>query len=909
MVVNLKQIEEAQTKFTELGRTISEVSDKNVDAYEDMLKSVKELEDVATNFISKGIIENYSDTISIIDSQNEEIVNIFNTFSRRSSISLDIFSQVLQDANTQFSDLSNVASGIVADVSLKSKLKAGAPDDRTKPLTPRRGGKGGKRGMTPGSIVSGEIRSVFGRIKGIVGKLQLPTLGRVAATGMVWMGLGFQRRQRIEAEAGEMLNILEYSYEDHVKSMVGKATREMSSLQEKLQKVYGIARTEVQGVVKAFADGGLSASQMREKVDLNIKGVQDNFVTMTLAMDKVMNLAGGTSAKRAVSYMADYGKTTGEARDSLLKMYSAGMDSGIGVQQFMKNVETAGDSLKNFGFDIDDVIDLNVTLGEGFKKMNVPKQFAGRHAAMGLAQMASGISGMSNQWKMMVGEKMGYGKGIDAIIKMQEGFARVAEGGNKDELFKIISTIVGIIKQAAGGNENLMKYMMQDASGLNLGVEGADIAMRISKALDNNEVKRAKDILNKNTEKITDSFITERAKFEKWTQIMNQWMLSISKIGETLLGIVGNLLATIIVFVKSIPQFINNWLNRDTEANKRLLEGVASFTKDMSSSWDSIAKEFGKMGATATKMGATVIGSSIRNVNAALKFDPKKVLNPKAADADKKKDKGGVKFFDDSDEGGPSTSGSRVVVVPVAIPMGSEQGNYNIPMNPMSDADSKKWVGGDLSIVSTGVDQSGNINLMLNGNCPKCGLAFGSYESMQQGDMNVGSDEETLARMLRSEMGAKDFTGKRESEAVAIAYTAINRMKTNRKKYWGKSLTDVITGGHGYGEQTGDYRPYATKFAATKESRAMAKNILAGKYKDPTGGATLFYHSQGGEGFGDKKNPTALPPFTVGAVNTVNINKASFWGDQGRVTRKAEDAMEWKNREEKMFKEHKGKKG
>jgi len=163
---------------------------------------------------------------------------------------------------------------------------------------------------------------------------------------------------------------------------------------------------------------------------------------------------------------------------------------------------------------------------------------------------------------------------------------------------------------------------------------------------------------------------------------------------------------------------------------------------------------------------------------------------------------------------------------------------------------------------------------------------------------------------LRSEMGTDALTGARKQEAAGIAHTVLNRMKSGKKKYAGKSLHDVVTGGHGYGEQVGSYRPYATAREATSATRKMAREVLAGRHADPTGGAMQFYHSTGGLGYGKKGSAlserTVMPKFTKDTANTLNVNNASFWGSTRGTTQRAENAETWKKQEHMKYASQRG---
>jgi hypothetical protein len=138
-----------------------------------------------------------------------------------------------------------------------------------------------------------------------------------------------------------------------------------------------------------------------------------------------------------------------------------------------------------------------------------------------------------------------------------------------------------------------------------------------------------------------------------------------------------------------------------------------------------------------------------------------------------------------------------------------------------------------------------------------------------------------MSRMLYSEAGGKKlFTKEGRKEIAGIAYTALNRSK-NR----GKSLTDVITSGHGYGKQ-GYLRQYGTARAAEpgseveKKLHNFVKDLFAGKIANPVGEATSFLHYTGGAGYGT--NAKALPNFAETGVNVANINNARFYAPKGK---------------------------
>lgn len=106
-------------------------------------------------------------------------------------------------------------------------------------------------------------------------------------------------------------------------------------------------------------------------------------------------------------------------------------------------------------------------------------------------------------------------------------------------------------------------------------------------------------------------------------------------------------------------------------------------------------------------------------------------------------------------------------------------------------------------------------------------------------DFRKDSDEVLLARMLLGEAESCS-----QIEKIAIAYTALNRASDN-KDWNGRTLQEAILKPRQYSAFNSDRNaklknPLAYNKKEFLDCLQIAKEILAGKYQDPTNGATYY---------------------------------------------------------------------
>jgi len=899
-IVDIQHLDAARFKFTELGDAISEVSQRNTEMIDALGASLRDsFKTVFSDLENDPTLKEGSKLTGMGQEYVQGVSQKFEKLAGSMGKSFDELEKTVKAAEKDFESLSAGARGLVD----KADAVAGQVDAEdggggAKGRDSKGRKKSGARAWAANKskqVVRSEWRTLKGKIGGMMQKLKVPKWKALAAGGIGIMIHGYMDRDRVRAQAGEMKNILIAAYDDGVKGAVRSGTRHLSSIQESLQQYMGINREQIQSVAQAFVDGGVSVDQMTRTVDTRLKGVHSSAVTVTLALDKMFELGGGESAKRMVGLMADYGKTTDEARESLTRMYMVGRDSGIGAMQYVKNVEDAGKELAKMGYDIDNVVDIYSHVTEQFSKMGVPKQFAGKQAAMGIQQMASGIAKMSDSWKIILGERLGYGRGLEARQKMMDAFRRVAEGNNSGEVTRIVEAVYDIAMEATGGDEETARFYMEKQMGL--GFEGARLIAEIGSKMKEGKTVEAATAAKQNSEILSKSFGVEATKRSKFERTMNSWMKGLAKVGQGIMGMVIQAVSWLIAFFKALPEFIVNGISGDQQDNNRLAADINALFGNTEEHKRKMNRGLSQMTKAMKRMGSDVLGTSMKTLQEAWNFDP---ASSRLRSMPGTKGRGAGNAF----------APSQVVQIPVAS-LQSGQSSMAPKQMAKAPASVKKdpqaaqsewdgpWAGGGVTLEVGGVDTQGNISFEIGGNCPRCGLSFASEEAELEGEFSsmalasegkyTGDDVEALARVLQSEAGG--YSPARKKELVGIAHTLINRAKGRG----GGALKNKATSGKGWGKQNNNKRynrQYATRRRPSQATIDFARSILRGDSgtQDWTKGATGFIHANEGEG---------LPPFMRGGglLGSIpsggrNYERALFWRP-GADTAAGREAREW----------------
>jgi len=336
MLVDTEQLEYLKSRFTELGATVQKLSEENEYYFDGILDDFDEFKSALDDIVGSDYLSKIKKGVQEIHDSKSEIMEMLSKSTKNVELSFNALGgipEAMKEEFERFSDKLKDSSRERKDFSRTYK-EGGTPLDRLQDDSR------GKPTSIPGaSLVKKEFGTLKSKVKGFLGMLKAPSPGTVLATGAIWMAFGFKDRDRVAKEAGEIRDVLVYAADSGIKGAVSKATSHLSAMQETLQKFYGIPRQAVQQTADAFSRAGVSTDEFLGKIETPIKGVKDTTHSYAMAVDLFLNQASGTAAKKMTEYMGDYGKTLSQSRESLEKMLDYAADSGIGVQQFMSNIE------------------------------------------------------------------------------------------------------------------------------------------------------------------------------------------------------------------------------------------------------------------------------------------------------------------------------------------------------------------------------------------------------------------------------------------------------------------------------------------------------------------------------------------------------------------------------------------
>jgi len=408
-----------------------------------------------------------------------------------------------------------------------------------------------------GKLVRKELEGAKKATGGMLSKL---TGGVSFGTGLIGglvgaMILGVHYNQRLAAESGEVANVFESSIDGLGNKATQAAVKQLSAFQEKAQKFFGIGRKEVQSQAAAFVDMGYKTEQFMGRFGKSLGEVGADLPTMTLALEKHLNLAGGSAAKNVNDMVSEYGDNVKEAAGKFLNLAFAAQQSGMGVEKFINSVMSGSQAMRQYGIDVNDVSQVMQKLQGYYNTMlgSDKSQFAGGLAGEALGSVAGGMGRMTQGFEMAIAQEMNPElQGYEAKQKFKSGLRRVAEGEDEGFFIEYIKKAVDFARRQTGGNVPAMIEFLKQNAGWDEQHSKAliDIAPTLK------EDMKIEEGTAKQLAEFKKTFETEGKVLTDLQKNQESLIKGMAKIGEGLLGLVGSVLGAIVTLINSVPLLI-----------------------------------------------------------------------------------------------------------------------------------------------------------------------------------------------------------------------------------------------------------------------------------------------------------------------------------------------------------------
>jgi hypothetical protein len=443
-----------------------------------------------------------------------------------------------------------------------------------------------KLGVKPDQIAA-DIKSAAGNV---LGMLSPTVLGAGGFIGLMLYGIG--KTEEIEAESNRFVQIFEEStrsFSRKAEAVDRLAAGKLAVTAKELELNFAATRGELEAVGRAFATAGIAPSEIAEKVTTAYGRQQQTLFGLTLGLERHFELAGGTAAKQASEFITKYGMSTKEAADAVVMLNFAGARSGVGIGTFTNAIGQATAGVRHMGIRAEEVIGLTAKLQKEYEGLGVGKHFAGAEALKATQQIMGGLQGMDLGMQVLLAERLGMGKGLEARARLLEQLTR--EGGPDTQvLARSVTELRAMALEMSGGDPHHAREWLA-TKGYNY--EGAKAIMEIGGKLGDG---LSFEQLSKEEQKaLTGSLKTEAQKTEEFQKFITKALDGVRQVGLALFNILTAGLAEIILSVRMVIATLSGDTMLAAAYGQAMRETAKIFPEAIGQAYEGL-KDVGKAG-------------------------------------------------------------------------------------------------------------------------------------------------------------------------------------------------------------------------------------------------------------------------------------------------------------------------
>ena len=357
---------------------------------------------------------------------------------------------------------------------------------------------------------------------------------------------GYMERNRMQTEAGEMLNALEANGE----KVTNKTLAAFSAFQQRAQDFYSMNRQEVQAIVKDFVQAGQSLDAITESRHRDLGEVGANVVSLTLGVDKLFEVGSGFTAKAAVTLTDNHGISLATATEQILRTEFAAHRAGVSIKDLTNMSVSVSDELDRYGIQGESVSALMLEIVGDYQTLGLNPQVAMSFAMRGMQEMTSGLSGMNIGIKTYLGESLNLGHGLNAAYQLQDKIA----SDDATSLIHIVASLNTLAEQETKGTSGRFgsDSMRRRAylESLGFGFEGSRMLEEITVRYGHRV--SVGDLTQKEWSELKNAFTDEGQKTSENLRNFREALRGFSLSARGLLKLFGDFAGFVIVSLKSI---------------------------------------------------------------------------------------------------------------------------------------------------------------------------------------------------------------------------------------------------------------------------------------------------------------------------------------------------------------------
>lgn len=407
------------------------------------------------------------------------------------------------------------------------------------------------------------------------------------------MLFGRMQEQEYYTKAQQAFQVLQRSG-DYSRGAVRASGDEIRRLSQSIPEIAGY----VAAANNALATLGFTGADAAARVNQSFEGAASNVRNMSIAMDVFFEIGQGSAMKLAATIAQN---TNGSLRESVELVRDIGLSvqgTGISFDSMLGSVMQVTSALRLQTNELGEARNIAETIQKaqaGFGLQGLSAQRAGAIAASGIQGVAQALTSMDIGLKAVMGQRMGGGQGLDAIMRFEQGF----RGDQNSQFFeRSVTEILKLSKEIGRGDPAAQYHVLKQLFGLS--AEQAQTLMAIQSATDQNTPisKAVKD----NSSQLTKAFKDEALKQTTFRVLINKLIQVVGRIGSALLDVIGTGLE---ILISSIVYYGKYMTSGVSEAETAAFEGL------MLETGPNVTRGFDHLGSALASAAETLGDASV----------------------------------------------------------------------------------------------------------------------------------------------------------------------------------------------------------------------------------------------------------------------------------------------------------